>query len=155
MGLAQIAAAAAGPVWGIFNTAVRNRTQWEFLRGQGEETRIQAQQVRDVGAAELRNFVRMSTYRTGAIAASWGSSGLDATSGSALESVLAQAAFDGIQKLQIKRSTAIQARNLETQANYTDYSRKILDVQLPLQVINAGLQGASGNTSFGALFTAT
>lgn len=152
-GIAAVLGAMAGPVFGMFNTAVRNRTQWEFLRGQAEELRIQAAQAQDIGAAEIRNFVRTSSYRRGAIVAGWGASGLDANSGSAFESLLAQSGFDALQKLQMKRSTAIQVRNLETQAVWTDYSRKILDVQLPLQLLGAGLQGASGaGASFGAAF---
>lgn len=147
----------AGAAWGMLNTGIQNRTQSEYLRFSEMEVRKQAIQVRAVGASEIRMFQRTNQYRMGAIEAGWGHSGVAADSGSAFETILAQAATAGLQKLQMKRSTDIQVRNLLTTASFQDYQQQILTNQLPIQMVNAGMQGAvsgSGGSSgsFGSAF---
>ena len=147
--MALVAAIAAG-MWGAANAGIANRTQWQYLQAQGREIRIQAQQIRSIGASEIRMFQRQSQYRVGAIQASWGHSGVAADSGSAFESIMAQAAVHGLTKLQIQRNVDIQARNMDVSAAFADYQREILDQQLPLQLINGALQGVASGLSHGS-----
>lgn len=156
---AQLLGMITGATWGVFNAGIANRTQWEYLRTQARETRVQADTIKDVGASEIRMFQRSAHYRRGAIVANWGHSGIAADSGSAFEVLMAQAAADGLSKLQLQRNADLQYRSTLVSAQFLDYQRKITDRQLPLQLINSGLQGASsgigsGNT-FGSSFTST
>ena len=146
------AAAWAGAIWGAFNAHIQNRTQWEYLRTQAREMRVQANIIRDMGASEIRMFQRAAHYRRGAIVANWGHSGIAADSGSALETLLTQAATDGLTKLQMQRNTDQEYRNMIVSAQFADYSRKILDRQIYLQMTNAAIQGASAGSSAGNSF---
>lgn len=154
-------AAVAGAAWGMFNVGVQNRTQAEYLRQTEHELKVQADQTRAIGASEIRMFQRVNQYRIGAIEAGWGHSGVAADSGSAFETVLAQAATAGLQKLQMQRSTDLKVRDILTTAAFQKYQRDILTKQLPIQLTNAGIQGAasgmsmSGGGSFGSSFVAT
>ena len=145
-------AIAAGAAYGMFTAFVSNRTQWEYLRAQSQELAKQIQQVRTIGATEIRMFARTAVYRMGAIEAQWGHSGIAADSGSAFENLMAQAGVNALTKLNIKRNTDLQVRNLQVGIDFMDYQRKILDKQLPLQMINSGLSGASGGVSAGSMF---
>ncbi|HJS83093.1 MAG TPA: hypothetical protein VJ742_09700, partial [Nitrososphaera sp.] len=78
--------------------------------------------------------------------------GIAADSGSAFENLMAQAGVNALTKLNIKRNTDLQVRNLQVGIDFMDYQRKILDKQLPLQMINSGLSGASGGVSAGSMF---
>lgn len=144
----------AGAIWGAYNQALSNRTQWKYLQSTSREVRRQADQVRAIGASEIRMFHRQAEYRLGSIEATFGHSGVAADSGSAFETLMAQAGVDALSKLQTQRSTDIQARNLDVTAAFIDHQRKILDRQLGIQMINGAIQGASGGASqgFGANF---